>query len=161
MTDGHYWVQELAVAPKAEDLLSTLRSGPSVPSQKSQDVIAGTYLYFPGVQQRKTDNVSLDITSMIQKLNSDFASEIKSKQDSFDVTQAHLRAATRELADQRRQISAWQQRCSEYDQVSHRIRNIQKALIDEESFDWSGQGKSPGTYIISSDHFFVMLKTHL
>lgn len=81
---------------------------------------------------------------MIQKLNSDFAVEIKSKQDSFDVTQAHLRAATRELADQRRQISNWQQQCAEYDQASQRIRNIQKALVDEDSFDWSAQGKSAG-----------------
>ena len=38
------------------------------------------------------------MTGMIQSLSTKFSSEIKAKQDSLDVTQAHLRAATRELS---------------------------------------------------------------
>lgn len=38
------YFQELG-GPRVEDLISSLRSGPSVPVQKSQDVIAGTWLY--------------------------------------------------------------------------------------------------------------------
>ncbi|TDL23601.1 hypothetical protein BD410DRAFT_768110 [Rickenella mellea] len=117
--------EELAGGPRAEDLLSSLRTGPSIPAQKSQDVIA-------------------DMTNMIQSLTTDFNAEIKSKQDTFDVTQAHLRAATRELADQRRQIQGWQARCGELDQVTQRIRNMEKAMAEEDKFDWTGRTELTG-----------------
>jgi regulatory protein SWI6 len=76
---------------------------------------------------------------MIQGLSSDFALEIKAKLDSLDVTQAHLRAATRELSEQRKQIQTWQARCAELDQVNQRVRNVDKALKDEDQFDWTGR----------------------
>ncbi|KAF9240652.1 hypothetical protein BU15DRAFT_87558 [Melanogaster broomeanus] len=76
-------VEELSGGPRAEDLLASLRTGPSAPVQKSQDIIT-------------------DMTTMIQNLSTEFSTEIKSKQDSLDVTQAHLRAATRELSEQRK-----------------------------------------------------------
>ena len=79
------------------------------------------------------------MTAMIQGLSTDFLAEIKAKQDSLDVTQAHLRAATRELSEQRKQIQSWQSRCGELDQVSQRIRNLEKALSDEDMFDWTGR----------------------
>lgn len=81
---------------------------------------------------------------MIQNLSTDFTAEIKTKQDAFDVTQAHLRAATRELADQRRQIQGWQSRCGELDQVTQRIRNLEKALAEEDRFDWTGRTELNG-----------------
>lgn len=79
------------------------------------------------------------MTSMIQSLSSEFSAEVKVKQDQLDVTQAHLRAATRELSEQRKQIQAWQARCGELDQINQRIRNVEKALKDEDSFDWTGR----------------------
>ncbi|KAG5654376.1 hypothetical protein H0H81_003834 [Sphagnurus paluster] len=112
--------QELSGGPRAEDILANIRTGPPAPVQKSQDVIA-------------------DMTTMIQGLSTEFQSEIKSKQDALDVTQAHLRAATRELAEQRKQVSAWQARCGELDQINHRMRNVEKAIVDEEQFDWTGR----------------------
>jgi regulatory protein SWI6 len=91
------------------------------------------------------------MTAMIQGLSSDFAAEMKSKQDSFDVTQIHLRAATRELAEQRKQIQVWQSRCGELDQVIQRIRNLEQALVDEDNFDWTGrltvEGKDAGVIV--------------
>ena len=36
-------IQEFTAPPKTEDLVTALRAGPSVPVQKSQDVIAGTH----------------------------------------------------------------------------------------------------------------------
>ena len=85
---------------------------------------------------------------MIQTLGNDFQAEIKTKQDALDVTQAHLRAATRELSEQRKQIQQWTQRCGEMDQVQQRIRNLEKALDDEDAFDWTGRtaldGADPG-----------------
>ena len=84
------------------------------------------------------------MTAMIQNLSADFASEIKTKQDNLDVTQAHLRAATRELSEQRKQIQLWQAHCSELDQVTQRIRNVEHALVDEEKFDWTGRTELDG-----------------
>ncbi|KAH7335513.1 hypothetical protein B0J17DRAFT_617550 [Rhizoctonia solani] len=108
-----------------EEVLSALRSRPSVPVQRSQDIIQ-------------------DLTSMIQSLTSDFHSEIKSKQDSLDVAQAHLRAATRELADQRRHITAAQARLAALDQARQRARNVSRAIKDEASFDWTGRTEVNG-----------------
>lgn len=85
---------------------------------------------------------------MVQTLGNEFQSEIKTKQDALDVTQAHLRAATRELSEQRKQIQQWTQRCGEMDQVQQRVRNLEKALDDEDAFDWTGRtvldGADPG-----------------
>lgn len=82
---------------------------------------------------------------MIQTLSSDFNSEIKTKQDDLDVTQAHLRAATRELAEQRKQIQHWHSRCTELDQVQQRMRNLERALKEEDDFDWSGRTELDGS----------------
>ncbi|KAJ7334133.1 transcription factor [Mycena albidolilacea] len=117
--------EELSSGSRPEDILAVLRTGPPPPVQKSQDVIA-------------------DMTIMIQGLSTDFQSEIKSKQDALDVTQAHLRAATRELSEQRKQIQAWQARCGELDQISQRVRNIEKALVEEDQFDWTGRSNGSG-----------------
>ncbi|KDQ19430.1 hypothetical protein BOTBODRAFT_170531 [Botryobasidium botryosum FD-172 SS1] len=106
--------------PSADDILSALRTGPSIPVQKSKDVIS-------------------DMTAMIQDLSADFAAEVKIKQDALDATQTQLRAATRELAEQRRQIQTWQAACGELDQVHQRIRNIDRALKEEDEFDWTGR----------------------
>ncbi|KAG9313054.1 apses-domain-containing protein [Chiua virens] len=113
-------VEELSGGPRAEDLLASLRTGPSAPVQKSQDIIA-------------------EMTTMIQNLSTEFSAELKAKQDSLDLTQAHLRAATRELSEQRKQIQLWQSRCAELDQVHQRIRNLEKAIAEEDSFDWTGR----------------------
>ncbi|KXN87399.1 Start control protein cdc10 [Leucoagaricus sp. SymC.cos] len=112
--------EELTGGSKAEDILSSLRTGPPAPVQKSQDVIA-------------------DMTTMIQSLSTDFQAELKTKQDALDVTQAHLRAATRELSDKRKQIQTWQFRCAELDQINQRVRNVEKALKVEDQFDWTGR----------------------
>jgi len=115
-----YPSQELSGGPRAEDLLATLRSAPPPPVQKSNEIIAA-------------------MTTMIQNLSSDFSAEIKSKQDAFDVIQAHLRAATRELAEQRKQIQIWQTKCGELDKYLQRVRNLEQALHDEDRFDWTGR----------------------
>ncbi|KAI0050964.1 apses-domain-containing protein [Auriscalpium vulgare] len=118
--------EELGGGPRVEDIIASLRAGPSAPIQKSQDVIA-------------------DMTSIIQGLSAEFSAEVKVKQDSLDVTQAHLRAATRELSEQRKQIQIWQAKCAEYDQVNQRIRNLERALVDEDKFDWTGRTELDGS----------------
>ncbi len=56
------------------------------------------------------------------------------------MTQAHLRAATRELSEQRKQIQMWQGRCAELDMLAQRVRNVEHAIEDEVQFDWTGRG---------------------
>jgi regulatory protein SWI6 len=90
------------------------------------------------------------MTAMIQNLSTEFQGEIKSKQDALDVTQAHLRAATRELSEQRKQISVWQQRCGELDQLNQRVRNVEKAIADEDQFDWTGRTDLDGSNALRS-----------
>ena len=82
---------------------------------------------------------------MIQGLGNDFTAEVKSKQDLLDVTQVHLRAATRELSETRRQIQHWQARCGELDQTAQRVRNLERALTDEDNFDWTGRTEWDGS----------------
>ncbi|KIY70599.1 apses-domain-containing protein [Cylindrobasidium torrendii FP15055 ss-10] len=113
--------EELNPNNKQEDLLASLRSTASLPVQKGQDVIA-------------------DMKDMINGLTQEFQVEIKSKQDSLDVTQAHLRAATRELSEQRKHIQIWQAKCAELDMVAQRARNVDRALVEEVQFDWTGRG---------------------
>ena len=64
---------------------------------------------------------------------------MKSKQDALDVTQAHLRAATRELAEQRKQIAAWQARQADLERAQQRVRNVRRALSDQDELDWTGR----------------------
>ena len=82
---------------------------------------------------------------MIHGLSSEFAVEIKAKQDALDLQQAHLRAATRELAEQRKQIQIWQAQCVELDLVQQRKKNLEKAIQDEDAFDWTGRSELDGT----------------
>ncbi|GJJ11329.1 hypothetical protein Clacol_005561 [Clathrus columnatus] len=106
--------------PKVDDFLAQLRGVPSVPIQKSKDVIG-------------------DMTAMINNLSTEFQTEIKTKQDVLASVQSKLRASTRSLADQRRQIQTWQLKCGELDQVQQRIRNIERALVLEDRVDWTGR----------------------
>ncbi|KZT18653.1 apses-domain-containing protein [Neolentinus lepideus HHB14362 ss-1] len=113
-------VEELGGGPRAADILSSFRTGPSLPVQKSQDIIT-------------------DITTMIQGLSNEFSSEIKVKTDQLEATRLHLNVATRELSEQRRQIQEWQQKLGELEQIGHRTRNLQKALVEEDQFDYTGR----------------------
>lgn len=82
---------------------------------------------------------------MINGLTTDFTAEMKAKQDALDVSQAHLRAATRELSEQRKQISIWQAQCNELDLVAQRSKNLERALEEEAKFDWTGRTDVDGS----------------
>jgi hypothetical protein len=88
--------------------------------------------------------VFIDMTSMITSLSTEFQTEIKAKQEGLASTQAKLRTSTRGLADQRRQIQTWQSKCGELDQIHQRIRNLERALQDEDKVDWTGRSAMEG-----------------
>jgi regulatory protein SWI6 len=81
---------------------------------------------------------------MITGLSTEFSAEMKSKQEGLATTQTQLRASTRSLADQRRQIQSWQAKCGELDQIQQRMRNLEKALAEEDKFDWTGRSAVDG-----------------
>ncbi|KIP08834.1 hypothetical protein PHLGIDRAFT_103855 [Phlebiopsis gigantea 11061_1 CR5-6] len=116
----------LGGATRAEDILQSLRASQSAPVQKSQDVLA-------------------DIQAVISELATDFSAEVKGKQEALDVMQAHLRAATRELSEQRKQIQVVQSQCAEFDLVAQRTRNLEKALEEEDKFDATGRTEPDGS----------------
>lgn len=152
-------VEELNVsaAGRMQDRLSALRPNVSLPVQKSQDVIAGKCCRSVCCIDRLMA-VPLDMTQMIQDLSEEFQKEIKAKQDQLDLNQAHLRAAARELSEQRRNIHVsplyffgpsgasclkqsklWQDRCGDLAQAGHRSKNLQRALDSEDDIDWTGR----------------------
>ncbi|KAG9036321.1 transcriptional regulator swi6 [Tulasnella sp. JGI-2019a] len=104
-------------APFAMDYLSALHKAPSPPVKKSQDVIA-------------------DLTNMIQDLSATFQTELKVKTDALDTTQAQLRDATRELANQRKQIREWTEQVQSLEGVRLRTRNVERAVAEEDNWDW-------------------------
>ncbi|TFK53404.1 apses-domain-containing protein [Heliocybe sulcata] len=113
-------VEELGGATRTSDILSSLRSGPSLPVQKS-------------------DNIIHDMTSIIQGLRDEFSGEIKVKTEQLEAAKIHLQVATRELAGGRKQIGEWNKKLGELEQLGHRTRNLQKALGDEDKFDYTGR----------------------
>jgi len=123
---GDFGVEEELLAPGASDVISSLQGPSGLPAQKSKEVIA-------------------DITSIVSSLSDDFEAEVKDKQMALEQAQRRLQLSTRQLAEQRRQIQKWQARCSELEQTQQRIRNLQRALAEEDSFDWTGRSEWDGS----------------
>lgn len=94
---------------------------------------------------RKSRDVVASLTTLIDSLSSDFSAEIKTKSEALDRTRAQLRAATRELAEQRKQISGWRTKVAETDEVKQKIKNLERALIEEDTFDWTGRTEVDGS----------------
>jgi uncharacterized protein YhaN len=85
------------------------------------------------------------MTTLIKGLSDEFAGEIKDKQEALEKAQQRLKTSTRQLADQRRQIQTWQARCNNLEETQQRIRNIKRAIAEEEEFDWTGRTEWDGT----------------
>ncbi|EJU03812.1 apses-domain-containing protein [Dacryopinax primogenitus] len=123
---GDFGVEEDTLQPNpVEDALSSLRANKSAPLQRSSNIISG-------------------ITAKMEALASEFASELDAKQSAITMNQVHLRVATRQLAEQRRQIQTWKSRCQELDQGKQRVKNVQRALAQEEGFEWTGRTEADG-----------------
>ncbi|KZV94557.1 apses-domain-containing protein [Exidia glandulosa HHB12029] len=105
---------------RAVDAIRELQVGPPAPLQKSNDVIK-------------------DMTAVIQSLQSDFTEELSKKQSNLDKARSTLRTQTRALADARRAQQTEKDRKAELDQVQARIRNLERALREEDDFDWAGR----------------------
>lgn len=119
-------IQELGVSP-AEDAIASLRTVPSTaPVLELTEAISS-------------------ITTIINSLNTQFSSEIAAKTAVLDQTRAQLREATRELAEQRKQITIWREKVGDVEDKAQRIRNLERALEEEDSFDWTGRTEIDGS----------------
>lgn len=105
-----------------------------------ETVISGERSLIPS--RRETNPLALELTRVVQSLAADFNMTLSTKQDQYRASQAHVQAATRELAQQRRRIRQLRFEASELENVQQRIRNLEAASSDSTAFLWTG-GKSP------------------
>lgn len=92
----------------------------SAPVHKSTEVIAG-------------------LTAIINSLSSDFAIELKEKSDALDRTRLLLRSAAKNLSEQRNSIALAKEKVALVDEKKLRIKNLERALLEEDTFDWTGR----------------------
>ncbi len=125
---GDFGVDEdmLKISPGEESLANLIKtSSRSLPLPKSRDIL---------------DNLNL----IIEQLNQDFSSEIQSKSDNLEGSRRDLKAVTKELADQRKIITESRRKVSELEETNQRIKNLQRALEEEDNFDWTGRSEIDG-----------------
>jgi regulatory protein SWI6 len=83
--------------------------------------------------------IAADLKRAVDGLQASFASEMKAKGAVLSTAQAQLLDATRDLAKERKRAQALESRMWDLDQVGQRIKNLQQAIGDEDSFDWTGR----------------------
>lgn len=96
----------------ASEIVTGLTKPPKAPVQKSKDVLE-------------------QMTTVLSDLTDIFQREVADKDDAFNVAQAHLQSATRELAIRRRKIAEGQARVAERDEAKLRRANLSRALQHE------------------------------
>ncbi|EJD47955.1 apses-domain-containing protein [Auricularia subglabra TFB-10046 SS5] len=106
--------------PRAGDVINAIRNGPAPPLQKVDDIFKGKSSSFYG-------------------LKSDWGAELKEKQESFNKTNAHMKAQLRLLAERRQDIVTQKERVAALELVLARSRNLERALADDSEFEWIGR----------------------
>lgn len=86
---------------------------------------------------------STDMTRAIEGLQSSFDSEMKAKDAVLSAASSQLIDTTRDLAAERKQAQTLELKMWELDQVGQRIKNLEKALEQENGFDWTGRASLP------------------
>ncbi|SCZ93688.1 BZ3500_MvSof-1268-A1-R1_Chr6-3g08822 [Microbotryum saponariae] len=94
---------------------------------------------------RASNELLQNLTTMIKSLEADFKTELRSKAEDFQATQTHLHSVTKELQAQRRELDQWQQKAAALDAQHARIRNLKRAIHEEDHFDWTGRTEIDGS----------------
>ena len=89
--------------------------------------------------EQQVGDVTTAISTLLAALAADFAAEVQARTDSLQRTRAQLHQATKEVADQRANLAALRSRVRQVELSKWRIRNLEKALAEEETFDWTGR----------------------
>ena len=76
------------------------------------------------------------MTSMIESLRDEFAAELSTKEAQYQDARSELHAQTRALGEHRNLLTAEKARLAELDLVQARIRNLERALVEEQFNSW-------------------------
>ncbi|GAA5890501.1 hypothetical protein JCM5296_005065 [Sporobolomyces johnsonii] len=98
-----------------------------------------------GVPQQTSTEVLQSITDKVTSLSSTFTDELRTKAEALDAKRAQLRTATRELTDQRAAVAHWRAQAQQADEKRQRIKNLERAIEDEDAFDWTGRTEVDGS----------------
>ncbi|GAA5876571.1 hypothetical protein JCM1840_000812 [Sporobolomyces johnsonii] len=98
-----------------------------------------------GVPQQTSTEVLQSITDKVTALSSTFTDELRTKAEALDAKRAQLRTATRELTDQRAAVAHWRAQAQQADEKRQRIKNLERAIEEEDAFDWTGRTEVDGS----------------
>lgn len=84
---------------------------------------------------------------MLNDLSASFERELTEKQTALQTAQAHLQAATRELASRRRLVTNAQARVAERDEARQRVGNLRRALGEHVIGDVEGKPDGPSHHL--------------
>ena len=132
------FLDEGLTLPTAEEIaVDQLRSSNPLNTSSSE---SGSLISY----QQQSSNLLASFTTLLNTLSTDFASEISSRTDSLDRTRTALHLATKDLAEQRQIILGLREKVKQLELSKWRIRNLERALEDEDKFDWTGRSGIDG-----------------
>ncbi|GAA5912845.1 uncharacterized protein JCM6883_004849 [Sporobolomyces salmoneus] len=114
------------VATEAEETLHNLAAISTVPQETSTEVLRS-------------------INEMVSSLSETFNEELSTKVDLLEAKRTQLQALTQELATSRARVSQSRQSADALEEKRQRIQNLERALEEEDSFDWTGRTEVDGT----------------
>ncbi|GAA5943144.1 uncharacterized protein JCM15063_005216 [Sporobolomyces koalae] len=116
---------DLASNP-AEETLHNLTSTSSVPQETSSEILES-------------------INEMVGSLAGTFDAELAARTELLTSKKAQLQALTSDLAASRSHLTQVRQRTERVEEKRLRIRNLERALEEEDTFDWTGRTEIDGT----------------
>lgn len=84
------------------------------------------------------------LQNLLSTYSSDFKTELSARSDSLENTRNQLFIATKELKEQRAQVAALKEKVRAVELSQWRIKNLERALEDEDKFDWTGRSTVGG-----------------
>lgn len=84
------------------------------------------------------------LQTLLSTYSADFKNELSSRSESLERTRNELFIATKELKDQRAQVAALKEKVRAVELSKWRIKNLERALQEEDKFDWTGRSTLQG-----------------
>lgn len=84
------------------------------------------------------------IQTLLSTYSNDFKTELSSRSESLERARNQLFIATKELKDQRMQVAALKEKVRAVELSKWRIKNLERALEEEDKFDWTGRSTLDG-----------------
>lgn len=107
-------------------LRSSTSTSTSAPTQPSTDLLTS-------------------ISTLLTSLSTDFHTELTTKSTQLESTRSALRAATADLASARQSLQESKLKAHAVDSTRQRLRNLERAIAEEDSFDWTGRTEVDGS----------------